>query len=1151
MFRLFSIVCLPALLLAQNTSGGLTGSVQDPGGAAIPGLRVVLTGDANGFVRTAVSTSEGFFSFPDLTPATFTLSIEAPGFKSYKQNKIAIGTGEQRSLGTVKLEVGHVGESVSVTADIVSVDLNSAEKGGTLTGDQLEHMALRGRDVFDAISLLPGVIDTSDGRDAPGPGSIGNIYIMGGRNDSKNMTVDGVSNLDTGSNGSVHSMPSMDSIAEVKVLASAYSAEYGRNPSSITVITKGGGKQFHGGAAGYVRNEAFNANDYFANLAGRPRTPYRYNIFNYSLGGPLLLPKINPGRNKLFFFWNQEYQQQIVQYGVRTVTVPTELERSGNFSKSYNTNGAAITVNDPLNGKTAFPGKIIPASRLTTTGKNILNIFPLPNYIDPNPTRVYQWNHYASSAGLYPRRTETLRIDYSPRPNWQLYVSLSNNVDSQNTPYGVWVDGSLNFPLTPIVFNQPGRLGSLHSTNTITPTLFNELTVAASQNTLTFYPQDYDKVDRTKLGIDILQRNSKNNPYNIIPDMTFGSIQNAANPSLSAGTPYYNRNTIYHFTDNLSKIWRNHTIRAGVYYEKTVKIQSASPLTRGSLSFSVDATNALDSNNSYANALLGNYLTYAEATARPTGNFLFTNTEFYVQDAWRVRRNLMLDYGVRFYHDPPQYDQNGQLASFTPALYSAANAPLLLRPQLVNGVKFAVDPRNGKTYPPGLVGAFVPGVGNPAVGTIVGGQNGTPRGLYSTAPLAVAPRFGFSWDPFGTARTAIRGGGGIFFDRIQGNPVMGQINNPPTIFTPTQYYGTFADIQATAASGLLSPNGSVTSLAGQGHQQAIYNFSLSVQRQIGKTNIAEVGYVGSLGRHLLWQRNLNPVPLGSTTAVGGQLIHPENHDPTVTNPATALPVNFLRPYQGLGDVLLYEFAGASNYHGLLASFGHRFSKGYSANFSYTYSKALDTADSYSNQIDAFVSPKSRNYGPAGFDRRQVFSSNFYMDLPKPGRALQFRALAILTDGWQMSGVLRLMTGGPFTPSYALLTSLPTPTGSSSETARLQVLDPNAPIATRFGPAPQPTVADPSPQIGNLGKNTFTGPGTNNVDLSLSRSFKFHERITSNFRFETYNTLNHPQFSAMDTTMRFDSAGVQANPLFNLPTSARPPRRIQLALQIRF
>ncbi len=988
------------------------------------------------------------------------------------------------------------------------------------------------------------MVDTSDGRDAPGPTSIGNIYILGGRNDSKNMTIDGVTNLDTGSNGSVHSMPSMDSIAEVKVLMSAYSAESGRNPSSINVITKGGTKDFHGSVGWYFRNEDLNANDFFNNVAGKPRTEYRYNIANWSVGGPVVLPKFGRLRNKLFFFANQEFQRQIAQYGTKTVTVPTALERQGDFSKSYNTNGAAITVNDPLNGKKQFPGNIIPPSRITPIGQAILNIFPQPNYMDPSPSRAYAYNYFSSATGAYPRRTETARVDYAPKDSWQLYVSASNNSDSQNTPYTTWVTGSLNFPLTPIVFTQPGKLATVHSTNVITSRLINDASWAVSQNTLTFTPLDPSKVDRTKLGVNIVQRNPSLNPLNIIPDMTFSGIQNYANPSLNDGTPYFNQNTIYSVNDNLTNIRGTHTLKAGFYYEHTQKIQSASPLTRGSLSFNVDGNNPNDSNNAYANALLGNFDTYAEATARPKGNYLFTNFEFYLQDDWRVSNRLSISVGLRFYRDQPTYEDTNQLASFNPSAYNKANAPVLLRPALVGGVKVAQDPLTGKTYNLGLVGAFVPGVGDPAVGEVVAGSNGSARGLYSYSPLYYAPRLGFAWDPIGDQKTVIRGGGGIYFDRIEGNPVLGQIGNPPLIYTPTLYYGNFNDIATNATSGLLSPTGSVSSLATAGHQQAIYKFNLDIQRQVSHNDVISVGYTGSLGRHLLWQRNINPVPLGSNF-LG---VNPQNVDPS-GNGTTVLSPNFLRPYQGLGDVLLYEFAGTSNYHGLLASYAHRWGSRMNVNLSYTFSKALDESDSYSSQVDAFVDPRSRNYGRAGFDRNQTFSARYFYQLPKLSQSVHMRAAHFVADGWQISGVTRMSTGAPFTPTYSLVNSLATPTGSTSETARVDVINPTAPLNQRFAPPAQ----GPPAHIGNLGKNTLTGPGVNNWDISLYRTVNFTEsgRVRAEFRFETYNTFNHTQYSAYDTGLKFDPAGNQTNPLFDLPTTNRPPRRVQLSIRVKF
>jgi hypothetical protein len=1162
-FLALTLLFLPAVLPAQITSCGLSGTVRDSAGAVVPNAKITLTSESNGFLRTATTTPEGFFSFPDLTPATFTLAIEAPGFKTYRQTSIMINADEQRSLGQIKLEVGQVSESVTVTAEAVTLELSTGEKSGTLSGQQLDEMALRGRDVFDAVSLMAGVIDTSDGRDAPGPSSISNIYIMGGRNDSKNMTIDGVTNLDTGSNGSVHSMPSMDSVAEVKVLMSAYSAENGRNPSAINVITRGGTMQFHGQAAYYFRNEDLNANDFFSNQAGRPIPEYRYNIFNYLIGGPVILPKMHSLRNKLFFFFNQEWQRQVQNYGVKEVTVPTALERQGNFSQSYNSNGSAVIhVNDPLNGKAQFPGNIVPASRFNPIGQAILNLFPMPNFNDPNPATHYNWNYYTNISEPYPRRTETARVDYQLKPNWQVYLSLSNNADAQNVPYSAgspgWTAGSLNFLLTPIHFGQPGRLATLHSTNTITPDTFNEASIAASQNTLTYTPLDPSLVDRTKLGVDLAQRNAALNVLNAIPDMSFsGNTQNPANPSMSDGTPYFNQNTIYSLIDNVSKVWRTHTFKVGIYYEHTQKLQSANAYTRGNINFNQDGNNPNDSNYPWSTALLGYYDSYTESTGRPQGNWKYTNTEWFFEDTWRVRRNFSLDYGVRFYHDPPQYDARHQIASFSVGAYNPATAPVLLRPAKVNGVNVAQNPITGQTYSTGLVGTFAPGFGDPTDGLLIGGVNGVPGGLFTVSPVSVTPRLGFAWDPFGNGKTAIRGGGGMYLDRIQGNPVMNLLG-PPAFYSPVNYYGTFSDIAATASSGLLSPTGTIYSLATHGHQQTVYNFNFEIQRQVGRSDAIKIGYAGSLGRHLLWQRNINPVPLGASFLS----LNPQNANPQSTS--SALSSNFLRPYQGWGTINLYEFANNSNYNALLATLQHRLAHAFNVTANYTFSKVLDASDSYSSSVDAFLAPRSRNYGPAGYDRRHVFTANFYWTLPRPGKATGIRPLGWLADDWALSGVVRFMTGGPTTPGYSLVSGIASPTGSGDESARPQVIDPTAPLAQRFGPPPEPAgqanvpwaipKGDPQynlPQFGNLGRDTMYLPGTNNWDLSMYRNLRFTERLRGQFRLESYNTFNHTQFSGLNTTLQFNSAGQMINTAFDTPNAARPPRRVQLAMRVMF
>jgi hypothetical protein len=1087
-------------------------------------------------------------------PASFTLAVDAAGFRPYRQTGIVISSSEQRSLGQIALQLGDVTDTVTVQAEAAVVNTATGEKSSSLDARELSTLALRGRDIFDAVSLMPGVVDTSDGRDAPGPTSIANIYIAGGRTDQKNMTVDGVTNLDTGSNNTIHSMPSMDSVAELKVLSSNYAAEYGRNSGgTITVITKGGGRQFHGSGNWYYRHEDLNANEFFANVAGRQKTPYRYNIAGYTIGGPVLINKINPDHSRLFFFFSQEYQHQRIAYGAKTVTVPTAAEREGDFSRHYNTNGSLITIQDPLNGKKAFPGNIIPASRFSKTGQNILNMVPLPNYVDPEPSRLYQWNYYTSASGAYPRRTEILRVDYSPRPNWQMYARLSNNADEQQAPYGVWGTGSVNYDMVLITKRQPGRGANLHSTNTITPSLFNEFVLGVSQNTIDYYPSDLDKVNRTKLGIDIPQRSPQLNPDNLIPKMSFSGVQNYANPSMDY-QPYWNRNTIYSVVDNLSKIAGTHTIKIGFYLERTRKIVWANAQTTGVLKFDRDTTNNhLDANDAYANALLGNFQSYAESDKRPKGDYFFSNNEFFVQDTWRASRRLSLDYGVRFYSNPPTYEKQHQLHSFLPSLYDKTKAPVLLAPgKDATGARVAVDPRNGNTYPAGLIGNFAPGSGESSIGMYAGGVGGYPAGQYTLPALLAAPRVGFAWDPFGRGSTVIRGGGGVFYDRLQGNPTYNTMPNPPSVNTPTTYYGTIADIRANVESGLLSPPGTVYSLVGDGKGTSAYNYSLGVQQRIGQTMLVEVSYVGNLQRHLAWVRNINAVAPGSKFLT----LNPQNRDATT---GSAFPDNFLRPYTGYGDIMQYEFGGTGNYNSLQASASRRFSHGISWGASYTFSKVLDTSDTYNGAIDPFLAPHVRYYGPAGFDRSHVFTARYSWALPKLSRNRP-RPLRVAANGWEISGITRMISGAPITPGYSMVTGVDF-IGSSQVSARPYVLNPDAPVAERFNPPVWSGVNVPA--YGNVGKGVLRGPGVNNWDISLYRSFQFNERLRGQIRFETYNTFNHTQYSTYDTSLNFqlvspqpDPTNInktyrQIDPLFMQPTAARPPRRAQISVRLTF
>ena len=1126
--------------IAQNVSCSLNGVVQDAVSAVVPAAEVKLVLRDTGFTRTSRTNQEGFFSFPDLQPGAYDFTVVAPGFKTYRQSGLELSTGDQRSTGVVKLELGEVTESISVVADANPVMLSSGERADVLTNNDIQGVALRGRDFMDAVGLLPGIVDTSDSREAPSSGSIGGIFILGGRSTQKNMTVDGVSNMDTGSNGTLHTTPSMSAIGEVKVLMSNYSAEYGRNSGgNITIITRGGTRDFRVSAGWYHRHESYAANDYFNNEKGLQKPPYRYNIFDYTVGGPVYIPgKFNRDRSRLFFFFSQEMQRQKVNYGTRTVRVPTELERAGDFSRSYDVNGRVIPVYDPANGQRAFPGNVIPADRFNATGLNILKLFPLPNFVDPAPSRVHQWNYISSLSGAFPRHTEIARVDYSPKANLMMYVRITNTGETQHAPYGSWFTNPLNFPLSGTNYSCPGRGAVLRATFTASPTMFLESMFGASYNRLTFYPENPERIRRADTGIAVPQWYPNNNPLGLLPNMTFASVPNFANPGMHNSVPYYNTNPLFTWTETMSKVAGTHTMKFGFYWERVRKDTPAVNGARGVLSFNRDRNSPLDTNYAYATALLGNFTNYSEASAQPRAQFRYTNLEWFAQDSWRVSSRLTLEYGLRFYHQTPEYDARKQLSSFVPSLYDPAKAPVLLRPGFnASGARVAVDPLTGAAFPDVYVGTYVPGVGDPAIGMRVGGIDDFPLAMHTVPSVLVAPRFGFAFDPFGRQRTALRGGFGVSYDRISTNPTLNELGNPPIVYVPVVYYGTMNGLNEAANRKVLGPNASLNSLFGHHSPPTAYNFSFGVQHQFWSNILADVSYVGSLGRHLLWRRNINPVPAGANHLDK----NPQNIDPT--NPTRPLPPNFLRPYQGLGDVMLGEFASNSNYHSLQASLNRRLSRGVMFGAAYTFSKALGTASGDGENVSPFFPTRQREYGPLTFDRTHIFSLRYNWTLPRPGRALGQRFIAVVTDGWEIAGIGRVQSGATFTPGFTLVSGMDV-SGTPSEGARIDVRDPAAPPAQRFGPPARGT-------FGNAGVGILTLPGMNNWDASLYRRIRLDEKRYLQLRFETYNTLNHTQFSNVQRQARFDATGAQVDPTFLEPTAARSARRIQLALRLQW
>ncbi|MCS7044121.1 MAG: TonB-dependent receptor [Bryobacteraceae bacterium] len=1130
---------------AQNVSSSITGVFVDPTGAALVNVEITLTNQATGTSFTARSGPDGGFSLPNLLAGRYNLTARMAGFKTHETRDIVLTAGETRSLGQIQMQIGEVRESISVEAVATAVQTSSAEKSGVITGSQLRDIAVRGRDFFTYLSTIPGVVDNfSQRRETASPDSIRGTFINGSRENQKNLTVDGVTNLDTGSNSTIHYQPNMDSIAEIKVLTSNYQAEFGRNGGGvITVITRSGTREFHGSAYYFHRNESLNANNFFNNRTGTPRLPYRYRINGYSIGGPVYIPKKwNTDRSKLFFFWSQEYVGMKRDYGTRFVNMPTALERAGDFSQSRDTNGALIVVRDPVTQQ-PFPGNVVPSSRINPLGQKMLNFFPLPNYVDPDPRLVYQRNFRSQYSGQYPKRQDMIRIDGNFWQSFQFYYRFVKDRDEQDTPYGLWVNGNINYLLTPVRFGQPGKGHVVRMNKIFSPTLVAEFTYGKSFNNLYFKPVDESLMTRDKVGNPAEWFKDDNIKENYAPNIVFGG--QPANPvNFSWGNiPYRNYNDIYSYVGNVSKIWRNHAFKAGVYVERTGKFQVGGTNYRGNFNFSRDVNNPYDTNHSFANALLGVIQSYSEADKRVDGDWWFWNVEWYVQDNWRVNKRLTLDYGIRIYHLPPMEDLNRTLSSFDPSKYDPAKAPRLYVPcRDPNNRRVACNPLNGAYAPSPMIGLFVPGSGVFANGMRIGGIDaGAPPGLYDAPAAAYGPRFGFAYDVFGNGRTALRGGFGMFKDRLQGNPTFNLNGQPPIAYTPTLFYG---DLSTYASvPGAVGPTSS-NMLYGFNKQSTTMNFSFGIQHQIFQTLI-DLSYVGSQSRQLMASRNINPIPMYAR-------FDPANQDPT--NPGRPLPDNFFRPYFGHADIN-YRYNGVnSNYNSLQLSANRRFTRGLQFGVAYTWSKTLGVADTDTTGVSPYFPLRARNYGPLGFDRRHVFVANYIWDVPKLGRRLNNRYLGWVTDNWQISGITSFITGAPFTPGFS--TTDGADITGSSEGARVVIIgDTYLPKSQRTFERNFNTAAFARPAVrdfGNAGQNSMYGPGVNNWDIAIAKRFPlFGEDRWVQFRGELFNAWNHTQFSAIDTTARFDPAGNQVNPSFGQFSAARDPRIIQLSLRVNF
>jgi hypothetical protein len=1115
---------------AQTISGSIAGNVVDAQRAALPNAAVTAKDLQQQFTFATKTDESGRFAFPQIPPGTYNITIEAAGFKRMERSGIGLSANDKLALGELVMEVGLVTEQIEVSAQAVALQTESAERSATLVSKQIENIAVNGRSYLALAGIAPGVVSTVNLSTA-GPGGLANISANGTRVNSNQLTINGISNVDTGSNGSVNVTLSLDSIQEFKMLTGVYQAEYGRSMGAqINVVTKSGSSDVHGSAYWFHRHDDLNSNSWINNRNNLPTQLFRFNDVGFTLGGPVYIPKILKNRNKLFFFWSEEFQRQLRPQAAKQITVPTDLERKGDFSQSVDNNGNRLNVFDPTttgctgatcyNGHTPFPGNVIPANRLYGPGMAALKMLPEPNVsnscsLNPGAAGCIKGYDYQSQVSdQYPRREDLVRIDYNVNSKMRLFGHILNNNNTYVSQYGSFVLGS-NTNLGGIQYANPGYGWAVGSTYIFGPTVTNEFNIGVTNNSILIdeVGTGYTRA-ATGVNLPLLYPSAVQRDY--VANFTFGGSHLAASPSFgTSDAPFINYNTTYDITDAVSKTWRAHTFKFGMYFQRSRKNQTSFGAFDGSYNFGDNSANPYDTNFGFSNAALGVYNSFSQAANFINGQYRYSNLEFYAQDTWKVTRRLTLDYGIRTAYYQPQYDVSLQASTFVLNQWQASQAPRLYLPQLVNGVRSAVDAQTNTVLPAADIGYIVPGTGSIQNGIAQGGVNGFTKYLQNSPPLQWGPRLGIAWDVAGNQKLVIRTGAGIYYDRYQGNRVFDFVRNPPLGIQPTLNYG-FAS-QISSGSALLSPP-SFYAADQSGKLPTVTNYTFGVQSNLIKGIFLDVAYVGALFRHLQDNRNLNYIPYGAAFL-------PQNQDPTVSSSlpgGAALAPQFLRGMRGIGDINLYEGSATGNYNSLQVQVNRRMSRNLFFGLSYTWSHDLTTASTDTNFVRPDQFTRMAYYGPSGNDRRHNFAFNYVYDLPRLERTNAFvRALA---GGWQLSGVTAFQTGTPYGIGYSISgVSQQNITGSSTEGARVYLLgNPNTGSSNPYNRLNAAMVG--APQLGSIGLesgvNYLTGPGINDFDMSIQKQFTIKERVRLQFRADAFNVFNHTQFSGVNATVNY-------------------------------
>jgi hypothetical protein len=1141
---------LSGSLTAQSIYGTLTGIVTDPSQAVVAGASLTLRDQQSGSQRETLTNADGYYTFSSVPPGTYQLTVAAKGFESYKQSDIALGGGDKLNYN-VPLRVGSSTNTVEVSGTLDTVvTQDSGENSNRLTTKELDNFIQLGSNAAEYIKMMPGFgISNGTSNTANyngqtiginGNGNGGNQSPLNGAysynglpGNSLDITADGAHVSDPGCNCATPVNPNSKMISEFKVTMSNFSAENQKGPGVISSVAKGGGNTFHGSAFISARNAVLNANDWLSNYSRVARPENQYYYPGFTLGGPVLLPfsRFNRKRNKLFFFTGYQFFYQVLDTGLLRATVPTLGERNGDFSPGEIAKEGNITASGSapgqLNAKAAalYPGGIIPKTALDPNMQALMKLYPAPN-ADPNANGGYNW---VDDLHFNQNNTQWMsRVDYSISDNTKLFVRYNLQREVQLFPIGLWSSATtqqLPYP-TPIQGKNRSDSVTASLTHVFDTSMTNEFVFGYTFIGFPNVFQDPAKVDRTQIGYNYkgLYKNGVTQFPSLIGAGEAASISTFGGFEVGGpGQGLYANKYMPSASDNLTRIWGTHTLKAGVFWERIRNAQPANNTTQGQLTVNVGNSNTMG--NPYLDMLLGNLNAYTETNFNRVNDIYYNTYEGFLQDSWKVNRRLTLELGIRITHFAPWADSLGfGFSVFDYSKYNSSCTP-------TQYCGFLWNKRDSSV----------------------------PMGGFPTRGAYYQPRFGVAY-ALGNS-TVLRGGWGRYYyhsgqfttglNVSAGMQTINLSNNQGTGGN-TPLLASELDTLNVASSALSI--GGVDSKDDKSPVTDSYSFTLS--QRVPGSGLLEVAYVGNQSRDLLNQSgvgsDINLVPVGAMLSSKNNGVDPNG-----------LNANNFRPLQGFGSLPLATHNLYANYNSLQVKYLR--TKGRAViNVNYTFGKAMGIVSSTLDQFNI-----NNDYGVQSTNRPHIFNAAYSYNF---GRVVNNRLAGGFVNGWQISGITQFQSGanltGQRTQTFGMALNsakIPGTTQNISATSLLGTpsitLSPILTCDPRSNLGPNQYInascfSFPN-QIGQNGPTTLPvmyGPAYFNADLAVFKNFQIAEKRSIQLRMNGYNFLNHPlwSFNGGNLNLGFAGATGQLNtPLFGTVTTKQGHRVVQLAATFSF